>query len=113
MRGIHSQCLSPIYTHLQYVDDTLVICDAESEQLKHLRVIFVLFEAISGLHINWEKSFIYPVNEVPQISLLANILGGKIGELSTTYLGMPLGAKSKCLSIWNYVVEKCERKLVN
>ncbi|WMV40904.1 hypothetical protein MTR67_034289 [Solanum verrucosum] len=58
-------------------------------------------------------SFIYPVNEVPQISLLANILGGKIGELPTTYLGMPLGAKSKSLSIWNSVVEKCERKLVN
>uniref|UniRef100_A0A0V0IVQ8 Putative ovule protein n=1 Tax=Solanum chacoense TaxID=4108 RepID=A0A0V0IVQ8_SOLCH len=100
-------------SHLQYADDTLVFCDAESEQLKHLRVIFIMFEAISGLHINWVKSFIYPVNEVPQISLLANILGGKIGELPTTYLGMPLGAKSKSLSIWNFVVEKCERKLVN
>jgi len=100
-------------SHLQYADDTLVFCDAESEQLKHSRVIFILFEAISGLHINWGKSFIYPVNEVPQISLLANILGGKIGELPTTYLGMPLGAKSKSLSIWNSVVEKCERKLVN
>ncbi|WMV11476.1 hypothetical protein MTR67_004861 [Solanum verrucosum] len=100
-------------SHLQYADDTLVFCDAESEQLKHLRAIFIMFEAISGLHINWGKSFIYPVNEVPQISLLANILGGKIGELPTTYLGMPLGAKSKSLSIWNSVVEKCERKLVN
>ncbi|WMV13350.1 hypothetical protein MTR67_006735 [Solanum verrucosum] len=99
-------------SHLQYADDTLVFCDAESEQLKHLRVIFILFEAISGLHINWGKSFIYPVNEVPEISPLANILGGNIGELPTTYLGMPLGAKSKSLSIWNSVVEKCEKKLI-
>lgn len=51
-------------SHLQYADDTLVFCEAEKEQVKILRVIFILFEAISGLHINWQKSFIYPVNEV-------------------------------------------------
>ncbi|WMV44670.1 hypothetical protein MTR67_038055 [Solanum verrucosum] len=100
-------------SHLQYADDTLVFCEAEKEQLKHLRVIFILFEAVSRLHINWEKSFIYPVNEVPEISTLTNILGGKIGELPTTYLGMPLGAKSKSMNIWNSVVERCEKKLVN
>ncbi|WMV47891.1 hypothetical protein MTR67_041276 [Solanum verrucosum] len=100
-------------SHKQYADDTLVFCEAEKEQLKHLRVIFILFEAVSGLHINWEKSFIYPVNEVPEISTLANILGGKIGELPTTYLRMPLGAKSKSMNIWNSMVERCEKKLVN
>jgi len=36
-------------THLQYVDDTLIFCDAEEEQLKYLRTILILFEAISGL----------------------------------------------------------------
>ncbi|WMV13686.1 hypothetical protein MTR67_007071 [Solanum verrucosum] len=100
-------------SHLQYADDTLVFCEAEKEQLKHLRVIFILFEAVSELHINWEKSFIYPVNEVPEISTLANILGGKIGEIPTTYLGMPLGAKSKSMNVWNSMVERCEKKLVN
>ncbi|KAG5606341.1 hypothetical protein H5410_027833 [Solanum commersonii] len=29
--------------------------------------VFKLFEATLGLHINWGKSFIYPVNEVPRI----------------------------------------------
>ncbi|WMV33005.1 hypothetical protein MTR67_026390 [Solanum verrucosum] len=53
------------------------------------------------------------MNEVPEISTLANILGGKIGELPTTYLGMPLGAKCKSKNIWNSVVERCENKLVN
>uniref|UniRef100_A0A0V0GP66 Putative ovule protein n=1 Tax=Solanum chacoense TaxID=4108 RepID=A0A0V0GP66_SOLCH len=31
-------------THLQYADDTLTFCDAEEDQLKHLRLILVLFE---------------------------------------------------------------------
>lgn len=39
-------------THLQYVDDTLIFCEAEEEQLRYLRVIIVLFDGISGLHIN-------------------------------------------------------------
>ena len=35
------------------------------------------------------------------------------GELPTTYLGIPLGAKSKSTEIWSGVIEKCERKLAN
>lgn len=41
------------------------------------------------------------------------MLGGKVGELPTIYLGMPLGAKSKAKGIWNNVLEKCEKKLAN
>jgi len=78
-----------------------------------LRTIFIIFEAVSGLNINWGKSYIYPINEVVQIEELANTLGGQIGEIPTIYLGMPLGAKSKSISIWSGVIEKCERKLAN
>nr|XP_016438289.1 PREDICTED: uncharacterized protein LOC107764248 [Nicotiana tabacum] len=86
-------------THLQYADDTLVFCDASRDQMLLLRVVFILFEAISGLHINWNKSFIYPVNEVMDIHSLVRILGRRIGVLPTVYLGMPLGAKSKSKGI--------------
>lgn len=75
-------------THLQYADDKLIFCDANRNQPMILRVIFVLFEAISGLHINWNKSFLYQVNEVPDLPSLARILGGRIGGLPTTYLGL-------------------------
>lgn len=88
-------------------------CEAEREQVKVLRVILILFEAVSGLHINWHKCFIYLVNEVMQLQSLVIILGGKVGELPTVYLGMPLGAKSKSKDIWNSVLEKCEKKLAN
>ncbi|XP_075112354.1 uncharacterized protein LOC107789957 [Nicotiana tabacum] len=92
------------------MDDTLVFCDANRDQVLLLRVIFILFEAISGLHINWNKSFIYSVNEVMEIHSLVNILGGSTGTLPTIYLGMPLGAKNKSKGIWNGVIEKCEKK---
>ncbi|XP_070009924.1 uncharacterized protein [Nicotiana sylvestris] len=98
-------------THLQYGDDTLIFCDAEEDKLKHLKVILVLFEGISSLHINCKKRLLYPINEVTNIDLLDAILGGEVGALPTIYLGMPLGAKSKAIGIWNNVLEKCEQKL--
>jgi len=98
-------------THLQYADDTLIFCDADRNQLRHLRIVLVLFEGILGLHINWGKSFLYPINDVPHMNLLASILGGEVGSLPTLYLGMPLGANSKSIEIWDTVIEKCEKKL--
>lgn len=100
-------------THLQYADDTLVFCGVEGEQALMLRAIFIIFEAVSGLHINWGKSYIYPINDVAEIEMLAREMGGRVGELPTTYLGMPLGAKSKAKGIWNGVLERCSKRLTN
>ncbi|WMV26209.1 hypothetical protein MTR67_019594 [Solanum verrucosum] len=54
---------------------------------------------ISGLRVNWGKSSLIAVKEVPQIQGLASILGCKVEKLPTTYLGMPLGSKHKALGI--------------
>jgi len=99
------------YTHLQYADDTLFFCGAEEEQLLIIRLILVYFEAISGLHINWNKSHLYPINVVPEMDHLSQIMGGAIGTLPSIYLGMPLGAEYRSIDIWNPILEKCEKKL--
>ncbi|XP_055815772.1 uncharacterized protein LOC129885498 [Solanum dulcamara] len=98
-------------THLQYADDTLIFCDANMDQLKYLRVILVLFECLSGMHIYWRKSSLYPIDDVNAMEFLASILGGEVGSLPFVYLGMPLVAKSNSNEIWNGVIEKCEKKL--
>lgn len=78
-----------------YDDDSLIFCDADEEQIRLLRMILSIFEAISGLHVNWRKSQIYSVNEVPNIQRLAGVLGCEVGVLPTAYLGLPLGGKNK------------------
>uniref|UniRef100_M1B0E1 Reverse transcriptase domain-containing protein n=1 Tax=Solanum tuberosum TaxID=4113 RepID=M1B0E1_SOLTU len=50
--------------HLLYADDTLIFCGADSQQISNLNITLMVFEFISGLHINMLKSIIYPVNEV-------------------------------------------------
>lgn len=98
-------------SHLLYAYDTLIFCGAEKLQVQYLNLTLLLFEAISGLHINMAKSVIYSVNEVPNLEELAGIMGCGIGHFPTTYLGLPLGAKYKATEVWNGVTEKVENRL--
>jgi len=91
---------------LLYADDTVIFCDAKAEQVCFIRIILVIFEAVSGLSVNWRKSSMFQVKEVANIQCLANILSCKIENLPTTYLGMPLGNNYKELEIWDGIVEK-------
>nr|AAT40556.2 hypothetical protein SDM1_4t00019 [Solanum demissum] len=92
-------------------NDTLVFCEAEQEQICYLRVILVVFEACSGLKVNWRKSSNFPIKEVQQIEDLASILKCKIEKLPTVYLGMPLGSEHKAEKNWDGIIEKTEKKL--
>uniref|UniRef100_A0A7N2KZU0 Reverse transcriptase domain-containing protein n=1 Tax=Quercus lobata TaxID=97700 RepID=A0A7N2KZU0_QUELO len=67
---------------------------------------------VTRLKVNALKSEKVPIGEVPNIHVLAEILGCRIGSLPMTYLGMPLGASHKSPTIWNPILEKIERKLV-
>lgn len=61
--------------HFLYANGTLIFCGAETLQVLYLNLTLMLFEAISGLHINKMKSKIYNVTEVPNLFDLAKILG--------------------------------------
>ena len=98
-------------SHLLYADDTMVMCNADPEQLMYVRLVLTGFEAVTGLKVNMAKSEMVPVGEVGNLQVLADILCCRIGELPMTYLGMPLGSNFKSLSIWNPIIEKMEKRL--
>ena len=86
-------------SHLRYVDDTLLFCDANKDQLKFLSWILMWFEALLGLRINLNKSEILPISSVDNALELAAELGCGIGSLPTSYLGLPLGANHKAVGV--------------
>ena len=88
-------------SHLLFVDDTILFCDADEEQILHIRMLLLCFQDVIGLKDNALKSEMVPIGEVPNIHILADILGCQIGSLPMTYLGLPLGAPHKSPTIWN------------
>ena len=84
-----------LVSHLLFVDDTLIFCDAFLTQIEHLRFVFTWFAAISGLKINLSKSEIVPVGNVLNLEDLMLVLGCKTASLLMKYLGLPLGAHFK------------------
>lgn len=96
-------------SHLLFADDTVVFCDANIDQMCHLKCILLCFEAISGLRINLAKSETVNIGTVANIESMAGILGCRISSLPMKYLGLPLGAPYKSCSIWNAIIEKMEK----
>lgn len=97
--------------HLLYADDTIIFCEPREDQIRFLKTILLFFEASSGLKVNWGKSNLFPIKEVTNILNLADILGCKVENMPTVYLGMPLGNEHKSIQIWDGIVEKTERRL--
>jgi hypothetical protein len=80
---------------IQYADDTILILEACPRQLFFLKAMLNSFADSTGLHVNYNKSNIYPINVSEQkMALLANKFHCKFGTLPFTYLGLPLGLKN-------------------
>ena len=77
-------------SHLLFVDDKLIFCKPEVDQLGYLRCILVLFEMMLGLKINLSKSVLIPIGEVYPCG---------VDYLPSSYLGLPLGASYKCKAV--------------
>ena len=82
-------------SHLLFVDDTLVFCDANINHIIVLRGILSRFEKMSRLKINLVKSELVPVGDVHNLHELVEILGCRESALPLKYLGLLLGATFK------------------
>jgi len=48
-------------TCLQYADDTLMFLPQDLVSIKRVKILLYIFELLSGLFINFNKSLIYPL----------------------------------------------------
>ena len=88
-----------------------MFCNADEDQILHVQMLLLCFQAVTSLRVNALKSEMVPIGQVPNVHILVEILGCRIGSLPMTYLGMPLGVSHKSPTIWNLILEKIEHKL--
>lgn len=94
-------------TYLQFANDTLIFGNNNLEELREIKRIFIFFQVISGLKINFDKSMIYGIKIQDSFLLsYAEIFGCKPSSLPIEYLGLPLGANPKRVSTWQPIVDK-------
>lgn len=80
------------YPIIQYADDTLIIMPAVISRLSNLKDLLYTYSISAGLKVNYQKSFMVPINVYEESTqLLATILGCQVGKMPFTYLGLPLG----------------------
>jgi hypothetical protein len=98
-------------SHLLFANDTLVFCEANESQIRHVGALLVCFEAVAGLKVNLSKSALVPVGSRGEVDQLAGVLGCGIGGLPLKYLGLPLGAFFKLKAMWADLEDLMSRRL--
>lgn len=61
IEGFKSAQNALMVTQLQFVDDTIIFCDAKRDQVKNVVAILRCFEGVSGLKVNLSKSLLIGV----------------------------------------------------
>jgi hypothetical protein len=97
---------------VQYADDTLLILQADSDQLSTLKLLLEDFAQATGLRVNYAKSCLIPINiSKERLLSLANSFGCAVGKLPFTYLGLPLGVTKPTIQDMSPLVGLVERRL--
>ncbi|CAJ2670936.1 unnamed protein product [Trifolium pratense] len=99
-------------SHLQFADDTLLLGSKSWANVRALRAGLVLFESMSGLRVNFNKSMLVGVN-IPDSWLgeAASALCCKVGKIPFLYLGLPIGGDPRRLGFWEPVVNRLKNRL--
>ena len=94
-----------VVSHLQFVDDTLLLGVKSWANVRVLRVVLLLFKAMSGLKVNFNKSMMVGVN-ISESWLVeaAAILNCKVGKVPFVYLGLSIRGDPRRLAFWDPVM---------
>ena len=99
-------------THLQFADDTIIIGEKSWQNVRSMRTVLLLFENISGLKVNFNKSMLTGVNISDSwLSEAALVMSCQKGTIPFVYLGLPIGGDSKKIVFWKPVVGHISEEL--
>jgi Reverse transcriptase (RNA-dependent DNA polymerase) len=97
---------------LLYADDTLIFLKPNVQQVRILKLIFQIFEKLSGLKVNMQKSEILITSSHSyQVQQLAQIMQCKAKDFSLKYLGLPLSDKPLTRQNYQMLIDAISERL--
>jgi hypothetical protein len=110
IEGLIPHIISNGCAYLQYADDTILLLQDNLEFARNLKFILILFEKMSRLKINFQKSEVYCFsNANNNKDAYAEIFTCPIKDLPMSYLGVPIDHKTLSISQWAKTEEKFEK----
>ncbi|XP_057774960.1 uncharacterized protein LOC130993941 [Salvia miltiorrhiza] len=99
-------------SHLQYADDTIFLLEADDRNVESVKKLLILFQFVSGLAVNFEKSSLLTVGVDEAVERRwAALLMCKIGSFPCNYLCTKVGGRSNGVGDWKFLVEKVSNKV--
>jgi hypothetical protein len=99
-------------SHLQFVDDTLLLGVKSWVNVRASRAVLVLFELMYGLKVNFNKSMLVGINISDSwLYEVAYALHCRVGKIPFLYLGLPIGGDPRRPGFWEPVVERIRSRL--
>ena len=114
--GLASDLVDKGVAILHYADDTILCIEHNPEKALNLKLLLYMFELMSGLKINFQKSEILSVGGDENIlKEYADIFGCQIGHFPMKYLGVHVNYSTLKGVDWEYLeakfVKRCESGL--
>jgi len=99
-------------THLQFADDTLILGTRCWANVRAMRAVLVLFEAMSGLKVNFIKSMLVGVNVSDSwLNEAASVLRCRVGKVPFVYLSLLIDGDSHRLIFWEPLLRNIKSRL--
>jgi hypothetical protein len=97
---------------LQYADDTIICLENNVEKARNMKILLYMFEQMSGLKINFEKSEVLLVGGDNNLALeYADLFNCQVSFFPIRYLGVPISASRLHVADWAKMEEKPAKKL--
>jgi hypothetical protein len=112
LRGLVGHLIPKGVVVLQYVDDPILCLEHNLAYARHVKLLLYVFEQLSGLKINFDKSDILMIGGDLEIAIsYAEVFNYQIGILPLKYLGVPISIGRLHIIDWNRLEEKQAKKL--
>jgi hypothetical protein len=114
VKGVVSHLIPEGITHIQYVDDSILMVKGNDASITNMKFILYCFEWMSRLKINYHESeaYIFGMGEENKW-IISNMLNCQLGELPMRYLGIPLSNSKLGMGALAKIPEKLQKEYLH